>query len=88
MPHRILVSRRCAAELAGRTERSINRLVQRGKLVEADAFDGTAVRKGVAFEDLADYFGWSPATRDDILLGHDVDPDGDSLHYLTARNEK
>ena len=88
MTHRILVSRRRAAELAGRTRESIKQLIKRGRLIEAEAFDGTTVRKGIPFESLADYYGWAPVIRDAILASHGVDPDSDGLHYLTTGDGK
>ena len=80
----IVVSINRAAELSRRSHYTIRTAIHRGRLKKADAFlDGTVVT-GVEFESLAEYFGWSPATCEEILIAHMV-PKG-ARAYLTVRD--
>ena len=84
---RILISRRRVKDLAGITGNHLSTLVSRGRLDEQDALIDDKVRKGITLGSLARYFGWSPATVDQILLSHRVSPDSESYHYLTEPDE-
>ena len=83
----ILVSRPESARLAGTTSVNLRTLVSRGRLVEGDALIEGTVRKGVTLASLAGHYGWSPATVDQILMMHGVDPDSDGYHYLTGLDD-
>ena len=68
----VIVSMGRAAELARRTPYAIRSALSRGRLQKGDAFVDETVVAGITFESLADYFGWSPSTRDEILIAHGV----------------
>ena len=83
----ILVSRPEATRLAGTTSVNLRTLVSRGRLVEGDALIEGTVRKGVTLASMAAYYGWSPATVDQILGAHGVPVDSDGYHYLTGLDD-
>ena len=84
----ILLSRRLVGELANVRDVTVQTLISRGRLVEADALIGVTVRKGVTLASVANYWGWSPSTVDQICFRHGVDPlDTESHHYLVDRTE-
>ena len=87
MTEKILCSRPEAARLAGTTSVNLRTLVSRGRLVEADALIEGTVRKGVSLASMAAYYGWSPATVDQILVMHGVEPESDGYHYLTGSDD-
>ena len=70
----ILLSRKLTAQLAGVADGSVQSLISRGRLTEADALIGGTVRKGVTLARAAAYWGWSPSTVDAICFQHGVDP--------------
>ena len=83
----ILLSRKLTGQLAGVADVSVQSLISRGRLTEADALIGGTVRKGVTLGSAAAYWGWSPSTLDAICAAHGVDPyDPAKPHcYLTER---
>ena len=85
----IVVSIARAAELSMRTKASIRRLVERGRITQADVLIDVSVRQGVSFESLCAYHRWSESTKDEILFGHGVDPDAETVRaYLTVRGDE
>ena len=87
MYEKILVSRQRAVELMSASPGSIRKLVERGRLVESDAFLGKRIVKGVTLGSLMDYNGWSQRVVDELLVSHRVDPGTDRFHLLTSRDE-
>ena len=85
----ILLSRAYAAQLAGRSLESIKGLVKRGRLAEGDALIAGTVRQGITWRSLVAYFGWSPATQDEILAVHGLTSDeaGTVRAFLTGHDE-
>ena len=75
----ILLSRKLTAHLAG--VESVQSLISRGRLTEADALIGGTVRKGVTLASAAAYWGWSKSTVDAICAAHGVDDDPAKPHY-------
>lgn len=86
--NKILVSRRRTAELAGIEQPHLRSLISRGRLTEDDALIGERIVKGVTLESLAGYYGWSPRVIDELLVSHGIDPDSETYHFLTARDER
>lgn len=85
----IVVSTARAAELSMRTKAAIRRLVERGRIAPADVLIDNGVRQGVSFESLCAYHGWSESTKDEILFGHGIDPDDETVRaYLTVRGDE
>ena len=70
------------------TNASVRQAITRGRLTEGDAFIDGVVHKGVVFDSLASYCGWSPKICDQILFSHGVDPDGEGHAYLTTREDE
>ena len=79
---KIIVSIERASELAGITVYGVRAAIQRGRLVQGDALIDGTVKRGIVWSSLISYFGWSPATCEEILIAHLV-PKG-ARAYLTV----
>ena len=81
---KVIVSLERVSELAGITVYGVRAAVQRGRLIQGDALIDGTVKRGITWDSLVEYYGWSPATCDEILMGHMV-PKG-ARAYLTVRD--
>ena len=86
MENKVIMSGRAVQHHAGVTSQHVRVLARTGRIVEEDGMlEGGEVIQGYEFTSVADYFGWSPAVRDRILIFHGVNPDHTGLAYIDMK---
>ena len=78
----LLLSRKMTAHLSSCTLGGVKAAIKRGRVVEKTCVIGGVPLRGVTFESLASYRGWSPAVQDDILAAYGLTADNTGVYLV------